>query len=431
MERLALKHLKEWKNTEGRKPLILHGARQVGKTWLLKAFGSTEYPQTAYINFETSTALRKVFEEDFNIERILNAVFIETGTRVNHGDTLLVLDEVQEAPGAVTSLKYFCENAPHIHVVAAGSLLGISMHNDTSFPVGKVEVLKLNPLSFQEFLLATGNSSLGDLLTQNDWPLLTAFRDKLINLLRTYYYTGGMPEAILSYIRDNDLNKVRKIQKDLLFTFENDFSKHAPYEIVPRIRMVWNAILSQLAKENRKFVYGALKKGGRAKAFEMAIEWLINAGLICKIHRISKPGLPLLAYQDLSYFKLYLLDVGLLSAMGNLDPRSLIEGNAVFTEFRGALTEQFVLQQLKARGTEEICYWTAGTSEAEVDLVIQHQGRVIPIEVKAVENLRSKSLRSFVSRYQPTRAIRTSLADYRDEGWLMNIPLFAVENFRF
>lgn len=397
----------------------------------MEEFGKREYRQTAYINFETSSALRKIFDDDFNLDRIITAIQIETGCRVNPQDTLIILDEIQESVKALTSLKYFCENAPHYHIVAAGSLLGINLHEGTSFPVGKVETIKLYPLSFREFLRATGENHLSDLLAQNDWPLLTAFRQKLTDLLRMYYFTGGMPEAVSSYVVERDFEKVRKIQKELLFAYESDFSKHAPVEAVPRIRMVWNAIHSQLAKENQKFLYGVLKSGGRAKEFELAIEWLINAGLLYKVHRITKPGLPLPTYIDLSAFKLFFLDVGLLSAMGNLDPGTLINGSAVFTEFKGALTEQFVLQQLKGRGMEHIAYWTPGTSEAEVDFIIQDKGRIIPIEVKAEENLRAKSLKSYVQRYHPPMAVRTSLADYRHQEWMVNIPLYGMEDYDF
>jgi len=429
MERFVFKELIAWKNSVNRKPLILQGARQVGKTWLLKEFGKNEYKQLAYVNFEASAALRSLFAIDFDIDRILTAIQIESGVKVTSDNTLIIFDEIQEADKGISCLKYFYENAPQYHVIAAGSLLGISLHQHTSFPVGKVDILKLYPMSFQEFLVAMNKTDLQKLLQSNDWQLIASFKEKYIDLLRLYYFIGGMPEVVNSYIVQRDFEQVRKIQNSLLIAYENDFSKYAPTEIVPRIRMLWNSVLSQLSKENKKFIYGAIKPGSRAKEFELALSWLIDAGLLYKTNRISKPGLPLASYLDLSAFKLYFLDLGLLVAMGKLSAKTLLEGNAVFSEFKGALTEQYVLQQLKTRSNLEIFYWTSGNSTAEVDFIIQSEDKILPLEVKAAENLQAKSLKSYYLKYDPKLSARVSMSDYRFENWLVNIPLYAIESF--
>ena len=426
MERTAMKELISWKNKTGRKPLIIRGARQVGKTWLMKEFGKNEYAQTAYINFENSKRLKELFAEDFDIQRIITALQIETGVQVNPENTLIILDEIQEAEGAITSLKYFCENAPQYQIIAAGSLLGVALHKHTSFPVGKVEFLYLHPLNFTEFLLALNQQSLFKLLESRDWILIKSFREKFIQLLRQYFYIGGMPEAVLSYSLQNDFKEVRVIQKQILTAFEHDFSKHAPSEMVPRIRMLWNALLAQLAKENRKFIYGAVKPGSRAKDYELALSWLIDCGLVHKVCRVSKPGMPLKAYEDIGAFKLFVVDVGLLGAMGDIDVRTLIKGNVIFEEFKGALTEQYVLQQLVTIPNIAIYYWSAERSTAEIDFVVQHSGKVIPVEVKAEENLQAKSLKTYCQKYSPETAIRTSMSDFREEAWLTNLPLYVI-----
>jgi predicted AAA+ superfamily ATPase len=431
MERFAFADLLDWKRSDNRKPLIIQGARQVGKTWLMKEFGKREYGQVAYINFESSTALKSIFLNDFDIKRIITSIQIETGIKIVAENTLIVLDEIQEAERAITSLKYFHENAPQYHVIAAGSLLGITLHQQTSFPVGKVDFLTLFPLTFPEFLLALNQNSLVELLQMNDWQLITTFKTKLIEYLRYYYFIGGMPEAVYSYIVDNDFYKVRTIQKNILYAYEHDFSKHAPVEIVPRIKMLWQSIPAQLSKENKKFIYGAVKHGGRAKEFELALAWLTDCGLVHKVHRISNPSVPLVSYMDLAAFKLFVVDVGLLSAMGSIDLHTLLEGNSIFSEFKGAITEQFVLQHLKTRKRMEVFYWSSESSIAEIDFVIQWNGRIIPIEVKAEENLQAKSLKSYYNKFTPTTAIRTSMADYRKESWLTNVPLYAIDSFSF
>lgn len=426
MERSAIHQLKVWKNKVKRKPLIVSGARQVGKTWLIKEFGRTEYEQTAYVNFESSKVLQTLFTSDFDIPRIITALQIETGMQIHPENTLIVFDEVQEAVGGLTSLKYFYENAPEYHVIAAGSLLGVALHSETSFPVGKVEFLELYPLDFPEFLLALNQQSLVDLLKNRDWKLIRAFREKYIQLLRQYYYVGGMPEVVSSFIQENDFEEVRNIQKQILTSLEQDFSKHAPNEIVPRLRMLWNSIPTQLSKENKKFIFGLVKKGARAKEYELALSWLADSGLVYKVHRITKPAIPLKGYVDNAAFKLYTMDVGLLAAMGDIDVKTLLEGNAIFEEFRGSLTEQYVLQQLKVNPDIPVYYWSAETGVAEVDFVIQFSGKVIPVEVKAEENLHAKSLRSYHQKYNPEITLRTSMSDYREEGWLINIPLYAI-----
>lgn len=426
MERTAMQELISWKNKSGRKPLLIRGARQVGKTWLMKEFGKNEYTQTVYVNFESSRLLTSLFANNFDVQRIITALQIETGVQVNPENTLIILDEIQEAEGAITSLKYFCENAPQYHVLAAGSLLGVALHKHTSFPVGKVEFLDLYPLSFVEFLMALDQNPLINLLKSKDWPLIRSFKEKYIQLLRQYYYIGGMPEAVISYVTQNDFKEVRVIQKRILMAFEHDFSKHAPSEIVPRIRMLWNSIPAQLAKVNRKFIYGAIKQGSRAKDYELALSWLIDCGLVHKVCRVSKPGIPLKAYEDYAAFKLFIVDVGLLGAMCDLDIRTLIEGNVIFQEFKGAMTEQYVLQQLATLPDLVTYYWSAEKSTAELDFLIQHSGKVIPIEVKAEENLQAKSLKTFCLKHSPETAIRISMSDFRKEDWLTNLPLYAL-----
>jgi len=426
MERFALQELIKWKNKHGRKPLIIRGARQVGKTWLMKELGKIEYKQTVYINFENSSLLRRLFINDFDIKRIITALQIETGIQINPENTLIILDEIQEAQGAITSLKYFSENAPEYHVIAAGSLLGVALQKHTSFPVGKVEFIELYPLNFKEYLLALGQKQLLNLLISKDWELIKSFKEKYIQLLRQYYFIGGMPEAVLSFSINNNYQEIRNIQKHILLAYEQDFSKHAPNQIVPRIRMLWNSIPAQLAKENKKFIYKVIRSGARAKDYEIALSWLIDCGLVHKVCRVSKPGIPLKAYEDYNAFKLFVVDVGLLGAMGDIDTKTLLDGNAIFEEFKGAITEQYVLQQIKTIQDLAIYYWSAERSGAEIDFLVQWSGAVFPIEVKAEENLQSKSLRAFCSRYDTEQAFRISMSDYRKENWLKNIPLYAV-----
>jgi predicted AAA+ superfamily ATPase len=424
MNRYLIDEMIVWKDSKNRKPLIIQGARQVGKTWLMKEFGKREFEKVIYLNFESSNRLKDLFVADFNIERIIAVIEIEANQKINSEKTLLIFDEIQEAEKGLTALKYFYEQAPQYYIISAGSLLGVSIQKNNSFPVGKVDFMQLYPLSFTEFVENLDHKSLTQQLKNKNWAVLDSFHDKLTAFLRLYYFIGGMPEVVAHYIENKDLETVRALQKKLLIGYENDFAKYAPNEIVPKIKMVWNSLIGQLAKENRKFIYGQLKKGARAKDFETAINWLIDAGLVLKTNRIEKPTLPLNAYVDYNSFKLFLVDIGLLNAIGNLNPQILLEKNTILTEYKGALTEQFVCQQLKIK--TELYYWTASNATAEIDFIIQQENEIIPIEVKAEENLKSKSLKVFVEKFENKNAIRLSMNKFRMESWLTNIPLYAV-----
>ena len=420
-----MQQLYDWKDETTRKPLIVRDARQVGKTWLMKEFASSAYRQFAYINFEDNEVMKDVFQKDFDVERILMAIQLVTGIVVDT-ETLIIFDEIQEAPRGLTALKYFQEKAPQYHVVAAGSLLGIAMHSNDSFPVGKVDFMDLYPLSFSEFLEAVGQEAFARLLAKKDWGLIAAFRSKLIDLLKQYYYVGGMPEVVNAFINHKDYAEVRQLQQTILDSYDRDFSKHAPIAEVPRIRMIWRSVPAQLAKENKKFIYGVVKEGARAKDFELAIEWLIDAGLIYKVSRVKKAGIPLSAYEDFSAFKLFLLDTGLMGAMSGLPPQALLEGNVLFSDYKGAITEQYVLQQLKSVKGLSIYYWSSDTSRGELDFLLQKDVSVIPVEVKAEENLQSKSLRFFVEKNAGLHGVRFSMSDYRKQEWMINYPLYSV-----
>ncbi len=426
MYRESISILKNWKEDKFRKPLIVRGARQVGKTWLLQEFGRTAYAKFVYVNFEETPALQNLFTTDFDIERIITVLQIHSQMTITAEDTLFVFDEIQSAERGITSLKYFCEKAPQYHVIAAGSLLGMGLHSHASFPVGKVDFMDLRPLSFSEFLLSLNESDLVKAMVAGDWKTISLFTDKLKEYLRYYFYIGGMPEVVDAFIQTRDWQLVRRIQNRILNSYEGDFSKHAPHEVVPRIRMVWQSIPSQLAKENKKFVYGVIREGARAKDFELAIQWLVDCGLLLRSHRISKPSLPLTAYQDISTFKLFLHDVGLLGAMAGLNVQTIIEGDSIFTEFKGALAEQYVMQQLRLNSERYIGYWTNERSTSEVDFVIQEEGNIIPIEVKSGESLKARSFRLFCEKYNPSKAIRTSLSEYKEEEWMTNVPLYAI-----
>lgn len=426
MYRDKINELIKWKLSEYRKPLIVLGARQVGKTWLIQEFGRQEYKQTIYINFEKMKILRNLFVEDFDTSRILTALTVFAHKEIDPEDTLIVFDEIQEAEGGLTALKYFCEDLPSFHVIAAGSLLGLSHHQNSSFPVGKVDFLYLNPMSFSEFLIAINEEQMANLLINTDWNLISLFKEKFLTYLRYYIFIGGMPEVVFHFVEKRDFRVVRNTQNRILTAYQNDFSKHAPKEIVPRINMVWKSIPSQLAKENKKFVYGFIKEGGRAKEFELAIQWLVNCGLIHQCFRVSKPAISLSAYQDLSAFKLYHNDVGLLAAMAKLPLQTILNNDAIFEEFKGSLTENYVYQQLLLKEENDIYYWTNENSTAEVDFIIQNDHEVIPIEVKSGINLKSVSFKFFCSKYNPKKAIRTSLVDFKEEEWMTNIPLYAI-----
>ena len=428
MYRFAMKKLLRWKEKKNRKPLIIEGARQVGKTWLMKEFGASCYEHTVYINFDSNSRMADLFASDLNVERLIMGLELYAGHKIDPTNTLLIFDEVQEVPRALASLKYFCEDAPQYHIVCAGSLLGIALHEGTSFPVGKVDFLKLYPLSFREFLMATEKQQYAELLTKQDYEMITFFKSIYIDALKQYYYVGGMPEVVQSFAVERDFNEVRSIQKRILAAYEQDFSKHAPNEIVPKLRMVWNSIPSQLAKENKKFIYGLVREGGRAKDYETAIMWLTDCGLVHKVSRVNAPEIPLKAYEDLKAFKLFLVDIGLLSCMVGLRQATLLDGNGAFVEFKGALTEQYVLQQLATLEELSIYYYTNPRGACEIDFVIDDGEQVIPIEVKAEVNLQAKSLKTYREKYQPELSIRTSMADYRQDDGLLNLPLYAIEN---
>lgn len=430
MERFALKKLEAWKNSKNRKPLIISGARQVGKTWLMKEFGKRCFAHTAYINFENNARMKQAFENDFDIKRLLLAIQAETGESIAHSDTLLIFDEIQEVPRALTSLKYFQENEPQYAIVAAGSLLGVALHQGTSFPVGKVSFLTLYPMSYREFLCALGEERFVELLDGEDYDLVTTFKSKYIERLREYYYVGGMPEAVAAFVERGDYKHVREIQKNLLNYYQQDFSKHAEISLVSRLNLVWNSVPAQLAKENKKYIYGQVRQGARAKDFELAIQWLSDCGLIHKVQRITKPALPLAAYTDYNAFKIYLLDIGLLVAMTDLDVRILLDGNRIFTEFKGALTEQYVLQQFISDFDINPYYYTTTNSTGEIDFVIQTANGVLPVDVKAEENLKAKSLRSYCEKYKPQNAVRISMSNYRKQDWMTNVPLYHLRDLQ-
>ena len=426
MYRNKIKELIQWKNSKNRKPLIIRGARQVGKTWLMQEFGKSYYEKYAYINFDSNSRMEELFSTDFDIERIIQGLKIESGINIEPENTLIIFDEIQETPKALTSLKYFYENANEYHIVAAGSLLGVAMHEGTSFPVGKVDFLDLYPLNYEEFLEALGEKELVNLINNQNIELINIFADKFKNYLKQYLFIGGMPEIVFDYVQNKDFNSVRNKQARLLEAYEQDFSKHAPNNIVPRIRQLWNNIPTQLAKENKKFIYGLVKQGARAREYEVALSWLIDCGLVYQINRVKDCKIPLAAYQDFNAFKLYLLDVGLLCAMAKIDAQTIIEGNNIFIEFKGALTEQLVLTELKSNTNVPIFYWSSETGIAEIDYIIQMGHNNIPIEVKSNENLQSKSLKNFVQKYNTKINIRTSMSNYRKEDWLTNIPLYLI-----
>ena len=430
MYRIAIEKLYQWKESKRRKPLIIEGARQVGKTWLMKEFGEKAYQDTIYINFDSNSRMSELFSEDLNVDRLIMGIELYAGKKIDPDHTLLIFDEVQEVPKALSSLKYFYENAPQYHIVCAGSLLGIALHGGTSFPVGKVDFLNLYPLSFKEFLMATTGERFAELLENQDYQMVNAFKQTFIDALKQYYFVGGMPEAVESFVEEKDFNEVREIQKRILSAYEQDFSKHAPIEIVPKIRMVWNSIPSQLAKENKKFIYGLVREGGRAKEYETAIMWLCDCGLIHKVSRVNAAGLPLKAYEDLKAFKMFLVDVGLLGCMTGLRQRTLLDGNELFTEFKGALTEQYVCQQLKTIQDLDIYYYTNDRGSCEVDFVVDTGEEIVPLEVKAEINLKAKSLKNYHEKYNPPISIRTSMADYKKEDWIVNLPLYAIEEIK-
>lgn len=425
MERSIYSSLKKWKESPTRKPLILQGARQVGKTYILKEFGAREYSEVVYINCDDNNDMQNMFV-DYDVDRIIRSMSAISGISIKPSTTLLILDEIQEVERGLASLKYFCEKVPEYHVAVAGSLLGITLHEGTSFPVGKVDMLYMYPMDFEEFLLAMGKEQLVELLRNNSWATLTPLRGMLTELLRQYYFVGGMPEAVKAYVERGDIWEVRSIHSKIIDAYRNDMSKHVPKQQVQRINMVWNSVPSQLARDNKKFIYGALRKGARANDFEIAIQWLVDSGLVHKVHRISKPVVPLKFYEDMASFKLFLLDCGLLGALSETPPEQILIGDNVFEEYKGAFTENYVLQQLKSLPRTFVYYYSNDNSTLEIDFVVQHEAHVIPIEVKAEENLRAKSLRQFVTDNSDLHGVRFSMSDYREQDWLTNVPLWAV-----
>ncbi|MCL2098496.1 MAG: ATP-binding protein [Bacteroidales bacterium] len=429
MKRIALQQLIAWKHSSNRKPLIIRGARQVGKTWLMKEFAKTEYEDFIYVNFEFDEVMKTLFDEGFQHERLLFNLKTFSGITPKPEKTLIIFDEIQEVPRGLTSLKYFCENAPDYHIVVAGSLLGLTLHQHVSFPVGKVQFLDLYPMNFIEFLHAIGKGRFVDLLEKQDFSTISTFKLQYIEWLRQYYFIGGMPEAVASFVENSDFVKVRQIQKDILEQYESDFSKHAPNDIVPRIRLVWSSILPQLSKENKKFIYAKIKQGARAREFELAMAWLLDCGLIKQVFRVTKPDLPLKAYLDFSAFKLFMVDIGLMVAMSELEVKVLLEGSRIFEEFKGALTEQFVFQQLIQNKDLVITYWSSERFDSEIDLLLQYSNEIIPVEIKSAENLNAKSLKVFCEKFNSKNAIRTSLSNYRKEPWMTNVPLYVMGNY--
>ncbi len=428
MRRKIYSRLLEWKNSKDRRPLMLLGARQVGKTWIMRHFGEQEYSKVVYVNCDDEPRMKQIFDLDYDIERILTTLQAITGQKATPGDTLIVLDEIQEVPRGLHSLKYFCEKAPEYHVMVAGSLLGVTLGGGESFPVGKVDMLYMYPMDYEEFLEATGHGEWVGLLRSHDWPLVDALLPKLVELLRQYYYVGGMPGVVGRYVENRDLKQVRTLQHEILDAYGRDISKHTSAVESVRIRQVLASLPMQLTKESKKFVYGAVRKGSRAKDFELAIQWLLDAGIIYKVNRIREPRVPLKFYEDFDAFKLFLLDCGLLACMADAPADQMLIGDNVFVEFKGAFTEQYVLQQLLAAGLTPY-YWSNAKTPAEIDFIVQQGSRVVPIEVKAEENVRARSLSQFIKDNPGLKGLRLSMKGYANQEWMENVPLVAIDAF--
>lgn len=428
MERHLMKNLEAWKSSRRRKPLILNGARQVGKTWLLKEFGERSYQNVAYINFDNNPEIAAMFNLDYDVARLVDEIKNITGTQISPESTLVIFDEIQECPKALTSLKYFCEEAPSIHIAAAGSLLGFTVHEGTGYPVGKVNTLNLYPLSFREFLDATGNENLRKTIDSGNRPSIEIFHERLSGLLKQYYAIGGMPEAVLAYLDSGMISESRQVQEEILNGYRLDAAKHLSGKEVEYVLAAWDSIPSQLAKENKKFIFGHIRTGSRARDYQSAITWLTQAGIASKVGKVTKAGMPLSAYKDHQAFKLFVLDVGLLCAMAKLSTKSIVEGNSIFSEFKGSLTEQYVCQQLISDCRIDPYYWSAENSRGELDFLAQDESGTYAIEVKAEENLRAKSLRAFKEKNPKVKALRFSLSGYREQDWMRNIPLYAISN---
>lgn len=428
MRRKIYSRLLEWKNSKDRRPLMLLGARQVGKTWIMRHFGEQEYSKVVYVNCDDEPRMKQIFDLDYDIERILTTLQAITGQKATPGDTLIVLDEIQEVPRGLHSLKYFCEKAPEYHVMVAGSLLGVTLGSGEAFPVGKVDMLYMYPMDYEEFLEATGHGEWIGLLHSHDWPLVDALLPKLVELLRQYYYVGGMPGVVGRYVENRDLKQVRTLQHEILDAYGRDISKHTSAAESVRIRQVLASLPMQLAKESKKFVYGAVRKGSRAKDFELAIQWLQDAGIIYKVNRIREPRVPIKFYEDFDAFKLFLLDCGLLACMADAPAAQMLIGDNVFVEFKGAFTEQYVLQQLLAVGLTPY-YWSNAKTPAKIDFIVQQGSRLVPIEVKAEENVRARSLSQFIKDNPGLKGLRLSMKGYANQEWMENVPLVAIDAF--
>lgn len=428
MKRKIYKQLLKWKESKDRKPLMLLGARQVGKTWIMQHFGKKEYKNVAYINCDDEPRMKQLFELDYNIDRILITIQAITGVRITPAATLIIIDEIQEVPRGLHSLKYFCEKAPEYHIMVAGSLLGVTLGKGESFPVGKVDMLTMYPMDYEEYLDATGNENWIELLHSKDWGLIDIIKPKMTELLRQYYFVGGMPGVVSKFIENTDLQQVRTLQRDILEAYRRDISKHTSAAESTRIREVLDSLPSQLARENKKFIYGAVRKGSRAKDFEQAIQWLVDAGIVYKVSRIKEPKMPLKFYEDRDAFKLFLLDCGLLACMTDASAGQMLIGDNAFTEFKGAFTEQYVLQQLLAVGLKPY-YWSNTKTPSEIDFIIQDSQRVIPVEVKAEENARARSLAQFIKNNPGLKGLRISMKGYVDQEWMENIPIIAIGTY--
>lgn len=430
MKRKVINDLFRWKESSGRKPLMVIGVRQCGKTYILNSFGSENYADVAYFNFEKQDNLTAVFEQDYDTGRILFELSLIHGKTIKPGETLIIFDEIQVCSRAITSLKYFCENAPEYHIAAAGSLLGLKINSEASFPVGKVEMLNMYPMSFSEFVRAGGEDMIADMLDDYSGKKIPdAVGDKLANLLRQYYIVGGMPEAVKAWIETRDIEKVEDIQQNILDGYGFDFAKHAPIKEFPKLTAIWESIPVQLARENNKFVFGHVKKGWRAKDLEDALEWLKDAGLAYKVCLVEKPFIPLSAYAKPASFKLYMCDVGLLRKMAGVPSNIILDGSSVYTEFKGAMTENYVLCELIKAGISRAYYWDSGNT-AEVDFVIQSGEYIVPIEVKSEKNVKSKSLAEYRKKYEPEYAVKTSMKNETGSKEVLNIPLYLVSEIR-
>lgn len=429
MYREAIKKLEKWKNSSRRKPLIVNGARQVGKTYLLKEFGKNYYEKFAYINMDNNIRMKELFEGGFDTDRIIQGLKIESGVNIEPENTLIVLDEAQEVLKSISALKYFNENANEYHIIIAGSLLGITLHKGISFPVGKVDFLNMYPLNFKEYLIALGKEDFAKIIEEKNEDMLKIFADDIKKYLREYYYVGGMPEVVNDYVNNKDYIQVREIQNTILKDYEEDFSKHIPTDQIMKVKQIWDNFNSQISRENKKFVFGTLKKGARGYEYEEAINWLVNAGLLIKVNRVNSAKLPLSGYIDYNAFKLYFFDVGLLSAKNKLDVKTLLEQNRIFTEYKGALTEQYVLTELISNYDIIPSYYTSESRKFEIDFMIEYDSKVIPVEVKAEENIQAKSLKQFIEKNNTEINIRTSMLDYKLDGKIINIPLYSIGSF--